>query len=951
MASSSKQKIAFKKARTVGPLYTGGPVALSQDGRWLVTTLTEEAILTDLNDDTQICRFAGDSSTIHSLCLTPDGRTLCVFSASNALRIYDLPTLATTSPVHPTRVIARVHDAPVHVCRIDPTGTYLAAGGADGTVKILDLARGHATHVLRGHGGVVSALTFSYPPAVGLGERVMRLITASVDTRVRVWDLARGAVLAKAGKAAKPEAVLEGHVSVPRGLDVSPDGRWLVSGGRDGVALLWDLEGGKKGKGKGKEGEGLTPVLVNTITALERVEAVGILAEDQEIAGVTEGASQLRIYTAGEKGAVKVWDAKKGSILCTLGEEQEPVSEDQEEQRQILDAIYVPSTSTILTIHADQNLLFHSLTSGTLSRQLVGFNDEIIDAAFLSPTHDPTAPPTEYFDETLDTHIALATNSSLIRLYSASSLDARLLSGHKDIVLALAASSSGRILGSGAKDRTARIWAPRAGAEPGEWDCAGVCEGHAESVGALAFARQTTGHELKFVVTGSQDRTIKMWDLSVLDLSEGIPTDGEAVKLKSLATLKAHEKDINALDVAPNDALLASGSQDKTAKVYALTFVGGKDGKGARGEMKLLGTCKGHKRGVWSVRFAKAERVLASGGGDRTVRIWSLDDYSCLRVLEGHSNSVLRVEWLGSPSSGAEGPAQIKGNRIASAGADGLVKLWDARGEECLSTLDGHEDKVWALASTRDGGQLVSGGADGVMNLWEDCTEELELEAEEARADAALKEQDFTNYVQLRDYRRAVELALALGQPGRLKGLFSDVFAAAQDEEGEKREKAVMEVLRTLAPADLARLLGYVRDWNTRASTAAVAQRVLHALVRLRPADDIVGAFVPSELDGMDAKAKEGGEGGVRALVEALIPYTERHLARAERLVQESYVLDYVLGEMDGLGGLEVDDFEAFDDVKVKAGALDGGVNGEEWDGFGSSGSEDSDDSGMEVDL
>ncbi|KZV59565.1 hypothetical protein PENSPDRAFT_553268, partial [Peniophora sp. CONT] len=59
----------------------------------------------------------------------------------------------------------------------------------------------------------------------------MRLITASVDTWSRVWDLARGG---------KPEAVLEGHVSLSRGLDVLLDGRCLVSGRRDGVALLWE---------------------------------------------------------------------------------------------------------------------------------------------------------------------------------------------------------------------------------------------------------------------------------------------------------------------------------------------------------------------------------------------------------------------------------------------------------------------------------------------------------------------------------------------------------------------------------------------------------------------------------------------------------------------------------------------------------------------------------------
>ncbi len=102
--------------------------------------------------------------------------------------------------------------------------------------------------------------------------------------------------------------------------------------------------------------------------------------------------------------------------------------------------------------------------------------------------------------------------------------------------------------------------------------------------------------------------------------------------------------------------------------------------------LKLLGTCKGHKRGVWSVRFARGTRTLATGSGDRTVRLWRLDDFSCLKVFEGHANSVLRVDWLG-------GEKEVHG-QLVSAAADGLVKVWDSRTEECVATLDGHEDKV-----------------------------------------------------------------------------------------------------------------------------------------------------------------------------------------------------------------------------------------------------------------
>jgi U3 small nucleolar RNA-associated protein 13 len=293
-----------------------------------------------------------------------------------------------------------------------------------------------------------------------------------------------------------------------------------------------------------------------------------------------------------------------------------------------------------------------------LYRQLIGFNDEIIDVALLTSAQSSE-------------HIALAANSSLIRIYSTESLDARLLTGHSGIVLSLAANSSGSMLASGSKDNSARVWASQ-NTELG-WGCVATCEGHAESVGTVVFERDDVP---RYLFTGSQDRTIKVWDLS------GVPAEAHdnstPVRCRSVSTTRAHEKDINALDSSPGGALLVSGSHDKTAKVWAVDR--------SSGMLKLLGTCKGHKRGVWSVRFARGTRTLATGSGDRTVRLWRLDDFSCLKVFEGHANSVLRVDWLG-------GEKEPHG-QLVSAAADGLVKVWDSRTEECVTTLDGHEDKV-----------------------------------------------------------------------------------------------------------------------------------------------------------------------------------------------------------------------------------------------------------------
>lgn len=251
-----------------------------------------------------------------------------------------------TRPIHPIRVIARAHDAPVHVCKTDPTSTYLASGSADGVVKVWDITRGYVTHVFKGHGGVVSALAFNYPQDISsvTQEQKMHLVTASVDTRIRIFDLSASANAAGGGK---PYAVLEGHVSVPRGLDVSQDGRWLISGGRDSVVLIWDLSSKEqksqpKGKGKGKA---FTPTLAKTIPVLERVEALGLLHPDEDLTGSTSGADKLRFYTGGAKGVVKIWDGREGNVLFTLGKETSKISDDQEEQRQIVDALCVPLSS------------------------------------------------------------------------------------------------------------------------------------------------------------------------------------------------------------------------------------------------------------------------------------------------------------------------------------------------------------------------------------------------------------------------------------------------------------------------------------------------------------------------------------------------------------------------------------------------------------------------------
>lgn len=325
----------------------------------------------------------------------------------------------------------------------------------------------------------------------------------------------------------------------------------------------------------------------------------------------------------------------------------------------------------MISVHNDQTLLTHSLKLPTLipanlpiTRRISGHHDEIIDLQYLTPS---------------SSLIALATNSEDVRVLSVNNSfsDVGVLRGHGDIVICLDRDWSGYWLATGGKDNEARLW--HIDDKNNSFTCHSRYTGHAESIGAIALPRKAPPAESKagrkfpapkFMVTGSQDRTIKMWQVG---------------KSKATYTKKAHDKDINAIDISPDDSMFASASQDRTVKIWSLE------------EGEVTGILRGHRRGVWSVKFApysitaavvggvegtKGGRMVVTGSGDRTVKLWSLTDYSCLKTLEGHTNSVLKAVWL------------TGGLQVASSGGDGLVKVWDVKSGECNATLDNHEDKV-----------------------------------------------------------------------------------------------------------------------------------------------------------------------------------------------------------------------------------------------------------------
>lgn len=181
-----------------------------------------------------------------------------------------------------------------------------------------------------------------------------------------------------------------------------------------------------------------------------------------------------------------------------------------------------------------------------------------------------------------------------------------------------------------------------------------------------------------FFVTGSADRTMKIWDLA-------------SGKLQ--LTLSGHIMSITDMVISARHPYLFSCSEDKTVKCWDLE------------KNVVIRDYHGHLSAVYTIDIHPELDIIVTGGRDSSVRVWDIRTRTPIHVMTGHRSSVNEVK------------CQSNDPQIISCSMDSTVKTWDLVAGKCMNTLTFHSKSVRSFCLNEENEEIISSSSDGIKKF------------------------------------------------------------------------------------------------------------------------------------------------------------------------------------------------------------------------------------------
>lgn len=620
----------------------------------------------------------------------------------------------------------------------DSDGSRLASGARDTNIILWNLLSETAEYRLQGHKDQITGLHFlktrtrsterqsphtdegvdvtAPEDAVETEERY--LLSTSKDALVKLWDL-------------DTPHCIETNVAQSNGecwdLAISPDHQACITAGNDGELKVWYLD---------LEGLAQQGTSIISKKPQQYLQAQGVLRRhsNERVVGVIFHENGEYIATHGSEKAIEVFRMRSGEEI------QRGLARKRRRRREKAAAAgtTVDEEDDVQEATADVNDVF-------VPYVIVRTGGKVRSVAWTSNKASKSI------------NLLASTTNNQLELYAITSKDKTKKSenvqapeynrslavdipGHRSDVRALSLSSDDRMLAS-ASAGLLKVWNVRTQSclrtlECGQALCCAFLPGD------------------KIVLLGTKAGELEMYDIATSSLID---------------KFQAHEGAVWTLQVHPDGRSVVTGGADKAAKFWNFEIVQ-EEIPGTRrttsrlklvqtrilkaaddvlsvcfspdsrllalstldntvkvffvDSLKLFLTLYGHKLPVLNMSISSDSKIIATCSADKNVRIWGLDFGDCHKAFFAHQDSVMQVLFIPHPQE------QDEAHTFFSASKDSVVKTWDGDKFEQIQKLEGHHGEVWAMAVSRTGEQIITASHDKSIRVWSVTDDLIFLEEE-----------------------------------------------------------------------------------------------------------------------------------------------------------------------------------------------------------------------------
>lgn len=669
-----KRKVQSAARRKAAKIPTQGPIFINK-------AMTYQKILDmELKQLTKNVIY-GHTSTVCSVCITPNGKFILTGSADETIRVWNTQKRKELFTLHG-------HTSTVRSVAVSPDGKFIISGSGDCSIKIWNFLNKSQEFTLLGHSSFICS--------VAMSKDNKFIISASDDETIKLWDF----------QSKKVVHTFLGHSNRVRSVAISSDCRVIASGSDDTTVKLWDI--------------------------IRKAHKFTMRGHNNYVRSVVMTPDDKFVISGSDDKSIKVWNISKGVLEFTLsghtgsvwsvavtpdgkfiisGSDDEIIRLWNIKEKRILGALsghtgficsvsISPDGKNVISGSGDKTIRIWKLNAlrekSTLSKP-----ESSVYSVAITPDSN---------------YIVSGSDDFTVKIWNVQeTIEKESFEGHIGFVRSVFVSPDGKFVVSGSDDDTVKIW------NFGEKNAIFTFTGHASFVNSVVVTKNSL-----FIVSGSNDKTIKVWNIC---------------EKKEEFTLIGHSYSVCALALTPNGKNIISGSADQTVKIWnffskkeeftltghtgtvrslavtldGLSIVSGSDDHTIKIwsilEHRELFTFIGHQGCVNSVIISPDGKFIISGSEDKTIRIWTILDKKKICTLKGHTGPIWSVAV--SPN----------GEYIVSGSEDKTLKIWDIREK---SSVQGLKISILAMALSPDGFFFVTGSTDKNVQIWSTATKNIE---------------------------------------------------------------------------------------------------------------------------------------------------------------------------------------------------------------------------------